>query len=1101
MKSEFAFHDYMRQLIKNLDEELLIPTRNKVDEIKTNFISNNKHSEENYRKTLSDLKQKQVSETASLEQRRENKAKANAVRTAAVKGALMGIGSGLLTAIAAVFILEILGIFWKVIKEDVIAIPILVVVFLSTVAGFAFYKAKEEKEYFRYDRKEYSWFIDDIYTQNVKLIENQIDEARIKYENDVLGIRLKRDEELLELGRTIIDKAESLHILFSEFVSNIGLSGKNWDSKEWEKWQADVSPEFAARIGIFTIATQDLQENLPSIDWDFRIPALVPFSYNCGFLIEAGGSQKGLAIKALQSMSLRALAMTPPGKMIFTFIDPVGVGNNVASFMTLADFDKSLISGKAWSETRHIEQQLEALVEHIEDVIRVRLRDEFATISEYNKIAGIISEPFRCLVIFDFPINFSDTAVKRLTSIMRNGPRCGVYTVILRDSSKGLPYGLTESELDESAIRVFSLADVQIKDEILKPWSRSPEHFYWREQDFNKCVLRLDEAPEREMFQRIISIWGQSAKSAMKIEVPFEDLLKSASLDLESWWKKTSEKCLEIPLGPKTGTKSQYLVLNEGLTPHGIIVGRTGSGKTNLMHVIIMGLALAYSPEELELLLIDFKGGVGFKPYAEHRLPHASVIAIESEREFGISVLHGIDDKLKQRMDLFRSVGVDNLSAYRMKNTRPLPRILLIVDEFQEFFTENDKIYDEAKLIFDRILRQGRAFGIHVLLATQTLSGSAALPSHTIDQIAVRIALQCSDSDSRLILAHDNPAARTLTRPGEAIFNCDNGKVEGNYKFQVALFDDADQNKYLNNIDILADGMKKLFKPIVFEGNLPAILNECEPILNYFKKGLETSVPSSVKAWVGEPIAIRPPAWFSFSRQSGKHLLVVTRDEAEGTGILLSTWISLIAQYPPSSVEFFILDNSMADSAWAGMSNHFRDLFLCKIEIIQKRKFADVLKKFVQLINKRHESSGDNIPHIYLMIFGLQRVRDLREDEYGYSYSGKDEDVRTSDLMAIILKEGPDVGVHILALCDNRANAERALGRKIREFGVRIVGAMSSEDSSLLIDDLSASRINKPHRAILFDEDKPGALDILRPYAIPDIDFARRLASMQNQRR
>src|SRR4029077_8273633 len=133
-----------------------------------------------------------------------------------------------------------------------------------------------------------------------------------------------------------------------------------------------------------------------------------------------------------------------------------------------------------------------------------------------------------------------------------------------------------------------------------------------------------------------------------------------------------------------------------GTAQHALVAGKTGSGKSTLLHALITNLALNYSPEEAELYLVDFKKGVEFQGYAAHRLPHARVVAIESEREFGLSVLQRLDGVLKDRGDKFRAVGANDLAGYReaiaMKGTSTiLPRIVLIVDEFQEFFVEDDK--------------------------------------------------------------------------------------------------------------------------------------------------------------------------------------------------------------------------------------------------------------------------------------------------------------------------------------------------------------------------------------------------------------------------
>ena len=106
-----------------------------------------------------------------------------------------------------------------------------------------------------------------------------------------------------------------------------------------------------------------------------------------------------------------------------------------------------------------------------------------------------------------------------------------------------------------------------------------------------------------------------------------------------------------------------------------------------------------------------------FKCYAEKRLPHARVVAIESDREFGLSVLQRVDDELKRRGDLFRKAGVQDLAGYKKGGgTERVPRSLLIIDELQEFFVEDDRISQTASALLDRIVRQGRAFGIHVLL-------------------------------------------------------------------------------------------------------------------------------------------------------------------------------------------------------------------------------------------------------------------------------------------------------------------------------------------------------------------------------------------------
>ena len=102
-----------------------------------------------------------------------------------------------------------------------------------------------------------------------------------------------------------------------------------------------------------------------------------------------------------------------------------------------------------------------------------------------------------------------------------------------------------------------------------------------------------------------------------------------------------------------------------GTSQHALIAGKTGSGKSTMLHALITNIALTYSPDEAELYLIDFKKGVEFRAYAVNKLPHARVIAIESEREFGLSVLQRLDGIMKERGEKYRQAGANDLKGYR----------------------------------------------------------------------------------------------------------------------------------------------------------------------------------------------------------------------------------------------------------------------------------------------------------------------------------------------------------------------------------------------------------------------------------------------------
>ena len=237
----------------------------------------------------------------------------------------------------------------------------------------------------------------------------------------------------------------------------------------------------------------------------FSAPALFTFPSNQSLILKASGNSKSSGIAGIQSLLLRLLASIPPGKLRFTFLDPVGLGQNAAPFMHLADYDEQLVTGKAWSEPQHIEQRLADLTEHMENVIQQYLRNQHATIEDYNTQAGEIAEAYRVLVVFDFPVNFSETAARRLVSIAQNGPRCGVYAVILMDTDKvrtnnhsSLPYGFNPADLEQNA-EVIAWQDGR---------------WVWQDEDFKECTLELDAPPAAELFNRIVKAVGEAAKAS-----------------------------------------------------------------------------------------------------------------------------------------------------------------------------------------------------------------------------------------------------------------------------------------------------------------------------------------------------------------------------------------------------------------------------------------------------------------------------------------------------------------------------------------------------------------------------------------------------------
>jgi len=361
----------------------------------------------------------------------------------------------------------------------------------------------------------------------------------------------------------------------------------------------------------------------------------------------------------------------------------------------------------------------------------------------------------------------------------------------------------------------------------------------------------------------------------------------------------------------------------------------------------------------------------------------------------------------------------------------------------------------------------------------------------------VRIALQCSEADSRLILADDNPAARLLSRPGEAIYNAANGMVEGNSRFQVAWLPDDRRDGYLAQVAELAT--QKAYRPprsqIVFEGNAPARVEDNRPLHDLLTaspllpgEGPGVRPSRRALAWLGDPVAIRDPIAAAFRRQSGSNLLIVGQNDEAALGMMTVALISLAAQHKPETVTFYVLDFGAVDAPYAGLWDQLAGVLPHPVKVGRRRQLPEFIAELATEVQQRLDNEQPGAPARYLFLYGLQRARDLRQEEMGFGgFGGFGEEPAApspAQQFATILREGPDLGIHTLVWCDTMTNLNRSLERRaLREFAMRVAFQMSAEDSANLLDSPLASKLG-PYRALFYDEEA-GQLEKFRPYGPP----------------
>jgi ESX secretion system protein EccC len=261
-----------------------------------------------------------------------------------------------------------------------------------------------------------------------------------------------------------------------------------------------------------------------------------------------------------------------------------------------------------------------------------------------------------------------------------------------------------------------------------------------------------------------------------------------AAFDLDGTWaSRPNRDRLRVPLGVGLDGRAIELDLKEsaqdGMGPHGLLVGATGSGKSELLRTLVLALAVTHSSEILNFVLVDFKGGATFT--ALDRLPHTSAVITNLADELSLvdRMLGAMQGELVRRQELLRKAG--NYASQRdYERARaagvqlePLPSLLIICDEFSELLTARPDFID----MFVQIGRVGRSLGIHLLLASQRLEEGRLRGLET--HLSYRLGLRTfSSMDSRAVLGV--PDAYELPRsPGHGYLKAG---TEGLIRFKAA---------------------------------------------------------------------------------------------------------------------------------------------------------------------------------------------------------------------------------------------------------------------------------------------------------------------------
>ncbi|MYT16185.1 DNA segregation ATPase FtsK/SpoIIIE, S-DNA-T family [Streptomyces sp. SceaMP-e96] len=336
-----------------------------------------------------------------------------------------------------------------------------------------------------------------------------------------------------------------------------------------------------------------------------------------------------------------------------------------------------------------------------------------------------------------------------------------------------------------------------------------------REQEPVSAHGTVDEAsiPFAEGLARMLAPLRLSAESLTDAPltgpVDFADLLgidDVAQLDVSRLWAPRGERAfLRVPIGINDSREPVLLDLKEsselGMGPHGLCVGATGSGKSELLRTLVLALVATHPPEDLALVLVDYKGGATFAPFAD--LPHVAGVITNLENQAGLveRVHASLAGEVKRRQQVLKDAGniadIGDYAALRAghrPDLEPLPHLFVVIDEFGELLTAKPDFID----LFLSIGRIGRSIGVHLLLSSQRIEGGNLKGLDTY--LSYRLGLRTFSADESRTVLDTTDAFHLPPLPGFGYLKVDTSHydrfkasyVSGAYRGPVQRPDDED---------------------------------------------------------------------------------------------------------------------------------------------------------------------------------------------------------------------------------------------------------------------------------------------------------------------
>ncbi|SFT45998.1 FtsK/SpoIIIE family protein [Actinopolyspora lacussalsi subsp. righensis] len=831
---------------------------------------------------------------------------------------------------------------------------------------------------------------------------------------------------------------------------------------------AEAAPGTAAapwREWLGSIGTADARIPAPTL-WRFgtahapdapeaaEFPAAVPLLDESHLRITCRSgtlesATRDTAESLVQNLLLRMLSYYEPGLIRVHVWDTARLTGTLPGLFPLTR--SGLLT--AHDPTR-LDDLLEELAEHIRRIHTTALLGGHTSLKSLAAETGHRGEPWRVAVLFGDGEPLKEEQQQQLQRVARNGLACGIQLIVV-----DLP--MTVNNALES---VTLLAPDLARSSMTGP----------------HLAIRPDEVPPRERVSRACSAISETFQSRRARVRTFDDLLP------EQLWTQDSTTGLSAPVGFFEGEPVRISLGDT--SPHTLIGGPSGSGKTNFLYGMLGSLAARYSPDELEMYLLDFKEGVSFAQFTPGNrdpswLPHARLVGVNvnTDREFGLALLRFLATEMRRRADAAKEQEVTKLEELRQRDPKGRwPRIVSVIDEFQYLFAERDAVSSQAATLLEDVARRGRSQGIHLVLASQDVSGIEAFwgKPAIFEQFILRVALP----KARRVLVDNNTTALELPR-WHAVVNHESGVKHGN---EVVRVPDATASETFDSLQhrlwerhLWETGRRNALPPRLFDGShLPGLIGTSD-----FDE-LRPVTTRRPRVLLGQVIDVRgTAAALSFERSPGRNLAVLGSAQVDATAVLGTSALSLGRQFSPGRAAFTIatLTEDTSEDAWA-VASTLRDAGHT-VTFIGPGELGETLRGLSDLVDERSGSGGtgsDAVPH-YLLCYAVDAAQSILERKEPESrVSGLDQLRKT-------LKQGPECGVHTIGWWRSAQRLRNTLGMgPTDDVGAWVAFDVQGQELAPLAAGQLITWSPRVHRGLFFDRSVHSHPEVILPFDLSE---------------